>query len=90
MTMRPLLDAPALAHLLGISTTRFLRRRPQLEMEHGFPPPVRGLALRWDPLAIEAWLAAQRQGAVSVTVAPAHDWEAILAARAQALPARAD
>lgn len=53
--MRPLLTAHQVAQLLALPGPRsFSARRRRLEAE-GFPPPVPGLGLRWDPVAIDAW-----------------------------------
>lgn len=91
MSGGPLLARGAVARLLGLTTPRFLRLRGRLEAEQGFPPPVPGLALRWDPRAIEDWLAARRAApaAAASESSPALDaWEATLAARADTLPLR--
>jgi len=68
-----LLKHGQVAQLLGHSADWFSRHRAQLEAQ-GFPRPVPGCGRRWDPAAIEAWLAAQRPGAVD-------EWEARLRAR---------
>lgn len=56
-----LLRARDVAALLGWSVNYWYRRRSALEAA-GFPRPLRvgKLGTRWDPAAIEAWLAAQR------------------------------
>jgi predicted DNA-binding transcriptional regulator AlpA len=56
-----LLRAREVAALLGVALHWWYRHRRALEAE-GFPAPVRlsrGVA-RWDPAAIEGWLAARR------------------------------
>jgi len=72
------------AERLAMSPAAFAARRRRLEEDHGFPPPVPGLGRRWDPQAIEAWLARQdRQESASIAGSP----EAILLARAEAMRA---
>lgn len=71
--MIPLLTARDVARLLGWSVDHWYRRRRALEAA-GFPRPIPELGNRWDPNAIEAWLAARRGGPRA--------WEARLAARA--------
>ena len=61
------------------SARAFHCRRRRLE-QAGFPPPVAGLPDRWDPRAIEAWLAAQRPPEHAAPDAA----EALLIARARA------
>jgi predicted DNA-binding transcriptional regulator AlpA len=73
--IRPLLTAGEVAALLGLTRAAWYRRRRVLEAA-GFPPPVPALGNRWDPAAIDRWLAIQRGEAVE----PA-DWEQRLAAR---------
>lgn len=80
--MRQLLTLHQVAVLLGLPGARSLvARRRQLEEEHGFPPPVPGLGLRWDPVAIDAWLARHRPAEAT----PAATAEAILVQRARAM-----
>jgi predicted DNA-binding transcriptional regulator AlpA len=76
LRVRPLLTARDVAALLGVTVSYWYRRRRALEAA-GFPPPVPALGNRWDPVAIERWLAAQRGEAL---VEPA-EWEQRLAAR---------
>jgi predicted DNA-binding transcriptional regulator AlpA len=59
--MRVLMTAPQVAAALGYRHGWFLRNRARLEAEHGFPGPVDGCGLRWDPAAIEDWLDRRRQ-----------------------------
>lgn len=59
--MRALLTAPQVAGALGYRYAWFLRNRATLEAQHGFPRPVDGCGLRWDPAAIEDWLDARRR-----------------------------
>lgn len=81
--MRALLTAHQVAAALSLRSARsFHNRRAALEAE-GFPRPVRGLPDRWDPAAIEAWLAAQRPAAAAPDSLAAA--EQTLIARAQAL-----
>ena len=53
-------DHDQVAEALKITPRMFRRRRPAMEAA-GFPRPLPGLRGRWDPLAIEAWLATLRQ-----------------------------
>lgn len=72
--------AHQVAKALALPTVRHFRcRRRRLE-QAGFPAPVRGLPDRWDPRAIEAWLAAQRPA----PLAAPETAEALLIARARA------
>lgn len=80
--MRQLLTAPQVARALGYRHAWFLRHRARLEAEHGFPGPVDGCGLRWDPAAIEDWLDARRQATRQVAGAAAED---ILITRARRL-----
>jgi predicted DNA-binding transcriptional regulator AlpA len=84
LTDRTLWQAAQVADRLGISPAAFAQRRRRLEDDHGFPPPVPGLCRRWNPAAIEAWLARQAGGIPdSLLVDP----ENILIARARAMAA---
>lgn len=63
MTPAPaFIRTPAVADLLGISVTTLLRRRTELEEDHGFPPPVAFARhpLRWRADLVHGWL--DRQG----------------------------
>jgi predicted DNA-binding transcriptional regulator AlpA len=80
--MRHLLTAPQVAAALGYRHAWFLRHRARLEADHGFPAPVDGCGMRWDPAAIEDWLDARRQATRQVAGAAAED---ILIARARRL-----
>lgn len=84
--MPRLITSTAVAELLGITRRQFMNRRRRLEAEHGFPPPVAGLPERWDPIAIEAWLAQQRPPAPTPPD-PAEAAEALLIQRARAVRA---
>ena len=79
------------ADLLRVSKAWFRSHRAELQRDHGFPLTVPGLRDRYDPLAIEAWFARQRDGAAPPADAepPPSDWDALLDARAlgQAAPA---
>lgn len=62
----------------------------RLRRDHGFPNRIPGFGNAYDPLAIEQWLAKQREpksdvvtGSTAVVVET--DWAAILDARAAAL-----
>jgi len=50
------------ADALGLTVDGFCRRRARLEAG-GFPRPLPGLRRRYDPLAIEGWLARLRGSA---------------------------
>lgn len=81
--MRQLLTAHQVAMTLALdSAMSFHRRRRCLEAEHGFPAPVPGLGLRWDPAAIDAWLGRQRGAAPA---AADEGVESLLVARARAI-----
>lgn len=84
--MPRLITATGVAELLGITRRQFMARRRRLEAEHGFPPPVAGLPDRWDPVAIEGWLAQQRPPATTPADG-AEAAEALLIQRARALHA---
>lgn len=56
---RTLLTGPEVALRLRRSTTWFYRNRARLEAEHGFPRPVDGCGMRWDPEALMRWLDAR-------------------------------
>lgn len=85
MTARQLLTAPQVAAQLGHRAAWFYRNRARLQQQHGFPPPVDGCGLRWDPVAIGAWLDRRAH-----TPAPAADPEQVLIGRARALAAEAE
>lgn len=57
--MRQLLTSAQVALVLGRSLPWWHRNRADLEAKHGFPGPVDGCGMRWDPRAIEAWLDAR-------------------------------
>lgn len=78
--MRQLLTAPQVAAALGYRHAWFVRNRARLEAGHGFPTPVDGCGLRWDPAAIEDWLNARRQATREAAAEAAED---ILIARAR-------
>lgn len=78
--MRALLTAPQVAAALGYRHAWFLRNRARLEAEHGFPRPVDGCGMRWDPAAIEDWLDARRR---TTRAAAAEIAEDILITRAR-------
>lgn len=73
------------ADRLALTPAAFRARRRRLEADHGFPPPVPGLGLRWDGLAVEAWLARNRDQAGSICQPVSV--EDVLIARARALAA---
>ncbi|MFW5642032.1 MAG: hypothetical protein ACOCY0_04615 [Roseicyclus sp.] len=73
--LRPLLKADELAELLGYSRARLGQILPAL-YDQGFPRPLPGFAgRRWDPVAIDRWLATQRGDT------PPADWSHELAQR---------
>lgn len=86
--MPRLITATQVAEVLGISRRQFMARRRRLEAEHDFPRPVAGLPDRWDPLAIDAWLASQRPAAPPAPSAE-DAAEAVLIGRARAMHAAA-
>lgn len=81
---RQLLAAPAVAKLLGHSSSWFYRNRGRLEEQHGFPAPVAGCGLRWDSAAIHRWLDAQQAPGPA---GAAGDVSALLIQRAGAMAA---
>jgi hypothetical protein len=81
--MPALLTATQVAEILAITRRAFLARRRGLEQRHNFPAAVAGLPDRWDPAAIDAWLAAQRQA----TMPDQPSAEATLIARARTIAA---
>lgn len=60
------------AALLSMSLDTWIRRKPMLIRDQGFPPPVAlgPCSHRWDRLAIEAWLDLQRPPHLRQAVAP--------------------
>jgi hypothetical protein len=86
--MPGLLTATQVADLLGLGRRSFMARRRRLQAEHDFPAAVAGLPDRWDPLAIEAWLASQRPATPPGPDAAA-EAEAVLIGRARAMHAAA-
>ena len=56
MPDRKLLTQRQVAARLGITLGYWHRRKAGLLAKHRFPPPVAGLGLRWDPVAIDRWL----------------------------------
>lgn len=95
MSTPQVLTSAQVAERLNLTTAAFHKRHRILREQHGFPPPVPGLGYRYDPEAITAWLARQRQAADPVPApAPAAandaapvDWSEVLAKRAAALAA---
>lgn len=79
------ISAAEAAERLGITLSVFQRRRRRLR-QAGFPEPVPGLFNRYDPLAIEAWLARQRTPTQAAERKPLdeQDWDRILDERAAA------
>lgn len=75
-------QAAQVAERLALTPAAFCQRRRQLEDRHGFPPPVPGLGRRWNPAAIEAWLAQQAGGVPDPAAATPED---ILISRARAM-----
>lgn len=86
----PLLTFPEVAERLGVPLNSLYRNHRVLREEHGFPAPVPGLGRRWDPQAIENWLATQRGEPVPIgqllppdtTTAEVFDWQQELDRRA--------
>jgi hypothetical protein len=75
-------QAAQVADRLAMTPAAFNARRRRLEADHGFPPPVPGLGRRWNPAAIEAWLAAQAGGQPDQQAPSAED---VLISRARAM-----
>ena len=69
---------PQAAEALGLTVPGFCRRRAQLEAS-GFPRPLPGLRRRYDPLAIQGWLARLR-GEPAHSVTPEDHGDAALQA----------
>ena len=66
--MRDFITADAVAAMIGFTAaTAFLRHRPRLLAEHGFPQPMptSQRPLRWRRDEVEAWAA--RQGTAQAT-----------------------
>lgn len=93
MTTRFLLTRAEVAAQLGMTPATFGRRLATLRRA-GFPAPVPHMGRRYDPRAIEAWLAAQRTppGAPADdptgAAPPAEDvagWQAVLDRRAASI-----
>lgn len=55
-----LLTVAQVAARLGIATETLYRTIRRLRDDHGFPRPLPGLSHRYDPLAIDAWIARWR------------------------------
>lgn len=72
MTARLLINTAEVAELLGMTVHTFYRRRAQLHRV-GFPNPVPGMGIRYDPLAIQAWLARQRTASATPAPPPMQD-----------------
>lgn len=72
MNDRALLRTADVARRLGKSVAWFRRQREHLKAAHGFPAPIAGLGLVWDPRAIDAWLDLQlpRPSAPAAAAAP--------------------
>ena len=79
--MRNFLTAAQVANGFGRSLTWFYAQRAALEAR-GFPAPVDGCGLRWDPAAIQDWQDAQRPARAA---SPDQMAEATLIGRARAL-----
>ena len=68
------------ADALGLTVPGFCRRRARLEAA-GFPRPLPGLRRRYDPLAIQGWLARLRgDDPATPEAAPPFDSDAALKA----------
>ena len=55
MTERRAITTREVARVLGHAIEWFYKHRARLEGE-GFPKPIPGLGLRWDSVAVEAWI----------------------------------
>jgi hypothetical protein len=83
---RRLSPAREVAVMLGRSKALLDRHRARPEAEHGFPAPVAAVGLRWDVLAIEAWLDGPSQkGRQGPGLRTAAECEAALLERAAAM-----
>lgn len=80
MSGRVLLTSAQVALRLSRSLGWFRSNRDRLEAR-GFPRPIDGCGMRWDPVAIDAWLDRQRGQAAD----PAAAAEEELIRRAQAM-----
>ncbi|MGX9963129.1 helix-turn-helix transcriptional regulator [Roseomonas sp. F4] len=82
---RRLLTAAEVALRLRRTVSWFYRQRAELEDRHGFPRPIDGCGMRWDPRAIDRWLDSRIQGgALSGQQKALAEAEARLMARADA------
>ena len=84
-----LLNMREVGERLGHGYHWFRKRRHAMQKDQGFPEPVRTCGLRWDPRAIDAWIAGQ--GAPRVTVDPklgAIDFATVLDNRAEKIAER--
>ncbi|CAB4166600.1 hypothetical protein UFOVP843_39 [uncultured Caudovirales phage] len=54
------LDYPALAEQMGRTVNWMRNNMGRLRRDHNFPAPIPGFGKRWDPAAIEVWLATHR------------------------------
>lgn len=89
MTDRTPLDVAGAARALGRTPAWFRRHRAELERQHGFPKPLPGLGLRWDPKAIELWkdrfIPPELRGEPVLSISINDNWQAELDSRAAAL-----
>ena len=69
MTREPLLTKHGVAERLYHTLHWFAYHRAKLEAA-GFPPPVPACGERWDPQAIDNWIARQRGETVETTIDP--------------------
>lgn len=89
--MTLVLTLAELAARLQVSRQWLARRHGHLRAAHGFPPPLPGLGLRWDPRAVDAWIARQTQApdtSEREASSPALDWSSVLDGRAARLSTR--
>lgn len=61
--MKKLLNMREVGERLGHSYHWFRKRRRAMERDQHFPGPITTCGLRWDPRAIDEWVAAQGQTA---------------------------
>jgi hypothetical protein len=84
------LDLPQVAAALSMKPAAFIRRRPRLQREHGFPRALPGCGPVWSSWQVEAWIRAGGVPAPAEEPPPpaARGAQAIIDAARQNLEAR--